>query len=376
MIYFDNAATGGFKPFKVVDTVFDTIKNLNANAGRSGHKLSYLATEAVFETRKTVADFFGLKKSENVVFTHNCTSALNTAIFGLYKKGSKVITTALEHNSVLRPLYELERRGEISLTVITPKVGGVSAEEVKKELTPDTSLVVINYASNVNGIENDVEGIGKLLEKTKTAFVVDGAQAAGHTEINVNNQLIDALCIAGHKGLNSIQGVGAIIFSQKAKIRPLLFGGTGTDTFSKEMPEDYPEKLEAGTLNLPAIRSLKAGIDYVSGNLSYISAQLFSLTEYLIEKLSLLPFIKIQSIPNKYGIVSFSHDEIPSQELAQILSDKYDIAVRGGFHCAPLMHKYLKTHKLGTVRVSFAPQNTRREINVLLSALKNTTDYI
>ena len=167
----------------------------------------------------------------------------------------------------------------------------------------------------------------------------------------------------------SVAGIGAIAFSQKARIRPLTFGGTGSDSFSQYMPEDFPEKLEAGTLNLPAICSLKAGVDHLMGNVSYVSSQLIALTDYLISKLSLLPFIKIQSIPNPYGIVSFTHSEIPSQEVAEILSDKYDIAVRGGFHCAPLMHKFLKTQKLGTVRVSFAPQNTRKEINTLISAL-------
>lgn len=372
MIYFDNAATGGFKPFKCIDTAFNAMKNLNANAGRSGHKLSNLASEIIYDTRKSISDFFDADGADRVVFTQNCTTALNTAIFGLYKKGGKVITTALEHNSVLRPLYELKRRGEITLSIIYPKAGGVSAEEVYRELTPDTSLVVASAVSNVTGQENDINGIGKLLQKTETVFIVDGAQSAGHTQISVNNQLIDALCVAGHKGLLSVQGVGALIFSKKARIRPLTFGGTGSNSFSKEMPEDFPERLEAGTLNLPAICSLKAGIDHLNENISYVSNQLLSLTEYLVSKLSTLPFIALQSIPNKYGIVSFTHSEIPSQELAEILSEKYDIAVRGGFHCAPLTHKFLKTHKLGTVRVSLAPQNTRREINFLITALKET----
>ena len=278
MIYFDNAATGGFKPTKSIESAINAIKNLNANAGRSGHKLSLLASEMIYDARKTLSDFLDSDGAQRIVFTSNCTTALNTAIFGLYKKGGKVITTALEHNSVLRPLYELERRGEISLSIIYPKAGGVSAEEVESQLTPDTSLVVINAVSNVTGQENDVDGIGKLLQKTDARFIVDGAQAVGHTKISVNNQLIDALCIAGHKGLLSIQGVGAIAFSKKANLRPLTFGGTGADSFSKEMPDYFPERLEAGTLNLPAICSLKESVSYLSGNLSYVSNQLLSLT--------------------------------------------------------------------------------------------------
>ena len=370
MIYFDNAATGGFKPFKSIDSAYNAMKNLNANAGRSGHSLSILASQIVYETRKAVANFLGAGSPENVAFTLNCTDALNLAIFGLYEKGCNVLTTATEHNSVLRPLYELERRGEITLTVITPTAMGVSAEDVEKNIRPDTKLVVMNAVSNVNGTENDIDGTANLLKTKNIKFIVDGAQAVGHTPFNLDNQPIDALCMAGHKGLLAIQGVGVLAFSKSAKIRPMRFGGTGSDSFSTEMPKDYPEKLEAGTLNLPAICSLKAGVEYLVGNVEYVSTQLYSLTEYLITKLARLPFIKLYSIPNKYGIVSFSHSEIPSQELAQILSDEYSIAVRGGYHCAPLMHKFLKTQKFGTVRVSFSPQNTRREINSLISAIE------
>lgn len=370
MIYFDNAATGGFKPFKSVDAAFNAMKNLNANAGRSGHKLSLYASEIVYEARCSLAKFFGASP-ERIVFTSSCTEALNVAIFGSYEKGCNVLTTATEHNAVLRPLYELKRRGEISLTVVKPTVGGVSVDDVKNNLLPNTRLVVLNAVSNVNGLENDVDGIGKLLKNLNVKFIVDGAQIAGHSEINVDNQLIDAFCAAGHKGLLASQGIGILVLGKDAQIRPLLFGGTGADSFSEFMPDYLPEKLEAGTLNLPAICSLKAGLEYIDGNEAYISSQLFSLTENLITRLSRFPFIKIYSIPNKYGIVSFNHVDFPSQELAEILSQKYDIAVRGGFHCAPLMHKYLKTDKLGSVRVSFAPQNTRREINALISALKD-----
>ena len=370
MVYFDNAATGGFKPFKSIDSMVHAIKNANANAGRSGHKLSLRALELVYETRKSLANFLGVSSPQRIIFTANCTDSLNTAIFGLYKKGSNVITTVTEHNSVLRPLYELERRKEITLTIIQPEYGGITTEDIEGKISSDTSLVVLNAVSNVTGIENDVTGIGKLLKKRNINFIVDGAQAVGHTNFNVENQLIDALCIAPHKGLLASQGVGVLALGKEASVKPSRFGGTGLDSFSTEMPSDYPERLESGTLNLPAICSIKAGLEYLQGNVDYIANQLFSLTEYLINKLSSLPFVKIYSLPNKYGIVSFSHDEICSQELAEILSEKYDVAVRGGFHCAPLYHKFLKTEKLGTVRVSFAPQNTRKEINLLITALK------
>ena len=370
MIYFDNAATGGFKPFKSIDASFNAMKNLNANAGRSGHKFSLYAGELVYETRCSLAKFFGASP-ERIIFTSNCTEALNTSIFGLYQKDSNVITTVTEHNAVLRPLYELKRRGEISLTIITPKGGGVTAEDIKEHLNDKTKLVVINAVSNVTGLENDVDGIAKFLFSEKIPLIVDGAQLAGHSEINIDNQHIGALCIAGHKGLLASQGVGVLILGKDVNVRPLLYGGTGSDSFSEFMPDFLPERLEAGTLNLPAICSLKAGLEYLEGNVSYVANQLFALTENLITRLARLPFIKLYSIPNKHGIVCFSHVDFPAQELVEILSSKYDIAVRGGFHCAPLMHKFLKTEKLGTVRVSFAPQNNRREINSLISALKD-----
>ena len=170
MIYFDNAATGGFKPFKSVDAGYNAMKNLNANAGRGGHKLSLYASEIVYETRCSLAKFFGTT-ADRIVFTASCTEALNVAIFGSYEKGCNVLTTVTEHNAVLRPLYELKRRGEISLTIIKPSVGGVSVEDVKKNLLPNTKLVVVNAVSNVNGLENDIDGIGKLLKNLNIKFI-------------------------------------------------------------------------------------------------------------------------------------------------------------------------------------------------------------
>ena len=376
MIYFDNASTGGFKPVKAIESAISAMKNLKVNAGRSAYSLAAVADEIVYETRKVVADFVGTNKPERVIFTHNCTDALNTAIFGLYQKGCNVITTVTDHNAALRPLYELERRGEISLTIVKPKSGKVTAEDIEKNLTSKTKLVVVNAVSNVTGEENDFLSIGKLLAKTDVKFIVDGAQAAGHIELDINNQLIDALCLSGHKGLMSIQGIGVLVLGDCVKVNPSRFGGTGSDSFSTEMPDCYPERLEAGTLNLPAICSLKAGIEYLNANADYLAAQNLALSEYLITKLKRLPFVTIYSNPNKSGIVCFNHKDLSSQELSRILCENYSIAVRGGYHCAPLMHKFLKTDKLGAVRVSFSLQNTRREVNALACALEEIATLV
>lgn len=373
MIYFDNAATGGFKPSEVTDAAYNAMKYLNANAGRSGHRLSLLASRYVYETRKLLSDFFDAYGAERIVFTSNCTEALNVALFGLPLKGGNVVTTVTEHNSVLRPLFALEKRGDVSLTFVSPKTGSVTREDVEAKLNEKTRLVAVNAVSNVTGTPNDLEGIGDLLRKKKILFLVDGAQAAGHLPLSMKKLKIDVLCAAGHKGLSALPGVGVLAFSPRAAISPLLFGGTGVDTFNPSMPEDYPEKLEAGTLNLPAILSLSEGIRILRDTLPYVSNQLKKLTEYLIGKLSERPFVTLKSASNSSGIVAFSHAEIPSQELAQILSDRYDIAVRGGFHCAPLMHRYLNSEKLGLVRVSLSPMNTRKEINDFVSALDEIT---
>ena len=369
MIYFDNAATGGFKPSKCYEAAFNALKNLNANPGRSGHRLSVAASAALFSARKSLAAFFHATSPERVIFAPSCTYALNTAIFGLYKPKSRVITTVTEHNSVLRPLYELERRGEIKLTVVTPEATMITAADIEKNMSDDVSLVCVNGVSNVTGTENDIDGIGRLLKDTNAVFLVDGAQAAGHIPLNAESQNIDALCVPSHKGLLGIVGAGALVLSGKRKIRPFAFGGTGFDTFSETMPEDEPESLEAGTLNLPAILSMKEGADYLSDNIDYVSTRLKYLTEYFISELSLRPYVKLYSIPNRSGIVAFSHNDFSSQTLSELLSENFDIATRGGFHCAPLMHRFLKTEKLGIVRVSLSPQNTKKEINAFLSAL-------
>lgn len=369
MIYFDNAATGGYKPSKCYEAAFNALKNLNANPGRSGHRLSVAASAALFSARKSLAAFFHATSPEKVAFTPSCTYALNAAIFGLYKPKTKVITTVTEHNSVLRPLFELERRGEIELVVVSPETTMITAADIEKNLSDDVSLVCVNGVSNVTGAENDIDGIGKLLKDTNAVFLVDGAQAAGHIPLNVESQNIDALCVPSHKGLLGIVGAGALILSGKRKIRPFAFGGTGFDTFSETMPEDEPESLEAGTLNLPAILSMKEGADYLSDNIDYVSNRLKYLTEYFISELSLRPYVELYSIPNRSGIVAFTHNDFSSQTLSELLSENYDIATRGGFHCAPLMHRFLNTEKLGIVRVSLSPQNTKKEINAFLSAL-------
>ncbi len=376
MIYFDNSATGYKKPDQVIESTLNALKYLSVNAGRSSHKLSLKGEEFIYKTRKEVANFFGSKFTQRVIFTKNCTEALNIAILGTLKSGDHVVTTVYEHNSVLRPLYYLQSKGIITLTIVKPERGNMILEsDILKALNSKTRMVCLTSASNVTGEISDYEAIGALLSKKDILFLVDGAQGAGHIYIDTHKHNIDILCVAGHKGLDSVQGVGCLIFNKKVDINPIIFGGSGSETFAK-IPSGYPELLECGTHNLPSIISLYEGILYTKEIIEKKQKHLIKLTGYTIDKLSKIPGVKIYSHQNPIGIVSFSYYDYFSQEIAGILSDKYDIAVRGGFHCAPLTHEFLNTKECGLIRLSFSQFNTLFEIDQFIYALSNIREYL
>ena len=368
MIYLDNAATGGFKPRAVTETAQTVIKYLSANPGRSGHHLSVTGAKLVYSCRETLSKFFCCAE-DRVVFTKNCTEALNLAIFGTLQKGRKVITTIYEHNSVLRPLYYLQNAGLINLEIVRPSALRDVADEIEERIDNNTYLIVCNAVSNVTGEILPIRKIGKIAKKYGVLFLVDGAQGGGHIPISLQQDDISMLAVAGHKGLYGIMGSGALLFSDDVEINPLTFGGTGIDSFSKTMPLNYPERLEAGTLNLPAIASLNEGVKYVSEHLLHFSEQTEKNTEKIISRLSEMKGVKLFSTPNPAGIVSFEIKDKESSMVADILSRDYDIAVRGGFHCAPLIHKFYGTEKSGLVRVSIAVQNSAHELSRLIDAI-------
>ncbi len=373
MIYFDNAATGYFKPNAVIESATTAIRYLSANPGRSGHRLSITGAKAVYECRTVVAETFNCSP-EKVIFTKNCTEALNLAILGTARQGGHVITTALEHNSVLRPLFYLQSRGVISLDVIEPKKDADLAEQIASKIKKQTYMVACTAVSNVTGFALPLKEIGEKCKMHDIIFLLDGAQGGGHIPLDMKELNVSLLALAGHKGLLGIMGSGALLIDEETQVFPLMHGGTGTQSFNAFQPQEYPERLEAGTLNLPAIVALSEGVRFVRKNLFSIGNHLLTSTKRLIDGLSRIEGLKLYSTPNKSGIVAFSLPELDSQEVADLLNQDYDVAVRGGAHCAPLTHKLLGTSSQGLVRASLAVQNSSREIDYVVKAIKEIVD--
>ncbi len=368
MIYLDNAATGGFKPRAVTDSAESVLRYLSANPGRSGHRLSITGAQIVEDCRDIISQTF-FCSPERVIFTKNCTEALNLAIFGVIKNGSHVITTIYEHNSVLRPLFRLKAMGAITLDIVKPTIEKSITHCIEEKICNNTTTIVTTAVSNVTGEELPVNEIANLAKEKKLTYIVDGAQGAGHIPLSLKDTGISLLAVAGHKGLYGIMGSGALLIAENVEVEPLIFGGTGSESFNVHQPDAYPEKLEAGTLNLPAISALYNGVKYIKDNMENFSKNLFSMTDNLIKNLSIIKNVSCFSKPNRAGIVSFALNNLPSAEVADILNAEYDIAVRGGLHCAPLIHQFLNTHGEGLTRISLAVQNTSREIHYLLKAV-------
>ncbi len=369
MIYFDNAATGGFKPRAVTDSAENVIRYLSANPGRSGHRLSVTGAEMVYGCRKLIGEFVNATP-EKVIFTKNCTEALNMAIFGTLKVGGHVITTVFEHNSVLRPLTALSKKGLITLDIVSPSHNKSLLKSIEEKIRPETYLITMTGLSNVTGESFPLKEVGALAKSHDALFLVDGAQAGGHIPLDIKSMNISLLALAGHKGLYGIMGSGVLVIDDDVDVMPLIYGGTGSESFNLNQPESYPERLESGTLNLPAITALLEGVRYVKNNTSNFGNTLYSYTGLLTDALSEIPSVKCYSTPNRAGIVSFEIKNIPSSDVADILSTEYDVAVRGGLHCSPLIHKYLKTETNGLVRVSLSVQNSTREIHYFIRAIK------
>lgn len=367
MVYLDNAATSFYKPEAVKKQTIKAINTLTANPGRSGHKLSQKVAMKIFETRELVKDFFGAT-DYSLIFTKNCTEALNLAIRGSLKFGDHVIATCYEHNSVLRTLEHLKDKC-VEVEIITDEMQNLP-NEIKKRIKQNTKLVITNMVSNVTGEVCDVESVGKICKDNNILYLVDGAQSSGHCEIDLKKLNIDMFTFAGHKGLLSLTGVGGLLVKELKVLRPILYGGTGTESENLIQPYDSIEGFEAGTISTISILGLKAGVEFLQKNFPIILKKEQNLSKYLYFQLRKLKFLEVYSKINSQNVFSFNIKNLESSFVANELSEKYNICVRSGLHCAPLIHKKLNTLDVGAVRVSVDFNNTFGEIDKLIFALK------
>lgn len=374
MIYFDNAATGGRKPSGVLRAVQASLAGICGNPGRSGHALSIALAGQVYECRENLRRFFCADSAERVILTKNCTEALNIAISGLinaqtYDKKPHIVSTVAEHNSVLRPLFFLERQGKIELTLAPLTDGKVLPESIAGAVQENTLACVFTLASNVTGAAIDAAAVRALLP-ARVYTICDGAQACGHIPVDMRAAGIDALAVAGHKGMHGIQGSGALLFSERLELAPYMYGGTGSESFNPAMPDFYPDKLEAGTLSCLAAASLTEGVLYLETHMEDAAKKVYAMTEQLVEGLQKIKNVRVFSRPNPYGIAAFSCSKLQSEFFAQELSDDYRIAVRGGLHCAPKMHDALGSGRDGLVRASLSEFNSPAEVQEFLKAAR------
>ena len=372
MIYLDNAATSGHKPQTVINAVNYALKNLSANPGRSGHKASLDAANAVYKTRQKVSDFFGASAAENVVFTLNCTQSINYVLKGVLKEGDHIIVSSVEHNAVMRPLEKLGIKYDIA--EVSMENDEETLENFISKIKPNTRLIFCTAASNVTGKILPIKEIGEICKNKGILFGVDAAQAAGVLPIDMKKMGIDYLCVAAHKGLHAPMGIG-ILICEKPIFNTLIEGGTGSNSISLLQPFELPERLESGTVNLPGILGVLAGIEFVENK---GVDKIYSYETLLNQKLykGLLKNKNIElytDFPEKFKftpIVSFNVKNFEWGEVAQFLSEK-GIAVRGGLHCAPSAHKMLNTLSRGTVRASVSAFNSENDILYLINILNN-----
>ncbi|MBO5701260.1 MAG: aminotransferase class V-fold PLP-dependent enzyme [Clostridia bacterium] len=376
MIYLDNAATSFPKPPRVIEEMARCMREYCGNPGRGSHKLALAAAEKIYDCRVTLSDFFHADAPENVVFCQNATHALNIAILSLARKGAHFICSDMEHNSVRRPLEYLAREQGCSYSVFNSYVKDPerNAQKICSSITslirPDTVAVISTACPNVCSARMPLDEIGALCRRAGIFFIVDGAQGAGHFEIDMKRSDISALALPGHKGLLGPQGSGVLILSDDFKSHPLLYGGSGSASLDPDMPTELPERLEAGTLSTPAIVGLEAGIGFLKGiGIEKISNHEKTLCTKAVRMLSEIPGVTVYAPRHAGSVVSFNIGTLSSDKTANLLSER-GICVRGGFHCNPMAHSVLGSDTHGSVRTSFSPFNTADDVFALAEEVR------
>ncbi len=386
MIYLDNAATTLHKPESVIEAVSSAMRHVG-NSARGTHAGSLDAARVIFETRMKAAQLFGCPDPTGVAFTCNITESLNIALNGLLSEGDHVITTALEHNSVLRPLYRLEKERGVGLSVVpADRSGRIDYADFDKLIRPETKAIVTTHISNLTGNMLDIARIGKTAHEHGLLYIVDAAQSAGNIPIDMQQMNIDVLCFTGHKGLYGPQGTGGLCVMPGVDVRPFKTGGTGVQTYLKTQPEDMPVRLEAGTMNAHGLAGLSAALDFINETgVEEIHRHEMSLTEAFCRGVSSIDGVKIygdfscfddpgSASSGRGVIVCINIRDYDSSEVSDCLMQEFEIATRPGAHCAPLMHEALGTTDQGAVRFSFGWFNTMEDVKTALEAVKDLAE--
>ena len=378
MIYLDNAATTYPKPDTVYDEVMRAMKEYGANPGRGSHAMAIEGARVIYETRENLAKLFNIDDPMRVILTFNATDSLNQGIKGVLNPGDHVITTTMEHNSVLRPIKELEKYGIENTIVQCNSDGSINIAKLEEAIKVNTKLIVTTHVSNLTGTILPIDKIGAICERRNVLYMVDASQSAGVLDIDMKRYNIDLLAAPGHKGLLGPQGTGILIINCDDEIKHLKEGGTGSESSNIYQPDFYPDKLEAGTHNLPGIAGLNEGVKYIlnRGTKSIYSHEKNLLKAFIeeIKKISKIKIYGSEDIEQRCGVVSVNLEDVDSSELAFMLDTEYGIAVRPGLHCAPLAHKTIGTENIGAVRFSVGPFNGMSDIKAAVKALKKISE--
>jgi len=372
-VYLDNAATTFPKPEVVYEAVDGFMRDVGGSAGRSGHRRSVEAGRMVYAARETVASLLGIPDPLRLVFTRNATEALNLAIQGLLKPGDHVVTTSMEHNSVMRPLAAAGKRGVASTAVRCAPDGLLDPADLEKAITPSTRLIVLNHVSNVTGTVQPLEDVARIARAAGIPLLLDAAQSAGRIPIDVSASGIDLLAFTGHKELFGPQGVGGLYIGAGLEPEPLCYGGTGSRSSELEQPGELPERYESGTLNAPGIVGLGAGVGFVrTVGVDQVRSHELGLLERLLGGLAGIKGVTVHGpagLRDRAGIVAITFEDAQAPAVAADLDSRCGIAARAGLHCAPCAHQTIGTIETGALRVSLSYLNIEEEIDYFLECL-------
>ena len=372
MIYLDNAATSFRKPEEVLEAVMEAMRH-SGNASRGTHSAAISASQSVYEARRRLAAFFHCERADHVIFTQNSTEALNIALYGLLSPGEHVITTDLEHNSVLRPLYDLESRGLLLDFVRADRRGKVDYRDFERLIRKETRAIVCTHASNLTGNMLELERLSGIAHRAGALLVVDASQSAGALPVDMEKQGIDILCFTGHKSMLGPQGTGGLCLRSGVELRPFKRGGTGVHSYLREQPSDYPTRLEAGTLNGHGIAGLLAAVNFIDRmGLEKIEEKESRLLRRFCEAVREIPGVTLYGDfeGRRAAIAALNIRDYSSAEISDCLAQDYGIATRPGAHCAPRMHEALGTEEQGAVRFSFSIFNTEDEVESAIRAVR------